>query len=289
MAASELGRRVAFGLVAAPLAILVVYLGDAPLAALLAIASALAAWEFYRIAETASYAPLSRLGTVVAALVPLSVHAIYLGLLTLPLPWLAGIVLFIFAGALLTRGPADHPIGATATTVLGIVYTGGMLSFGYALRYHPYAVGRLAGATLLVFPVLLTWTSDTGGYFVGRAFGRRRLMPSVSPGKTVEGALGAMLLCVLMAWAYVRWVLVPFAHLSISPGRVVIFALIVGAAAQVGDLCESLIKREAGVKDSSRIIPGHGGVLDRLDGMIFALPVAQLMLTLPHFLQPAIR
>jgi phosphatidate cytidylyltransferase len=289
VAASELGRRVAFGLVAAPLAILVVYVGGAPLAALLAIAAALAAWEFFRIATTASYAPLARLGTFIAALIPLAVHAIYLGLLAVPLPWLAAAVLFIFAGVLLTRGPASHPIGATATTVLGIVYTGGMLSFAYALRYHPYAVGRVAGAAFLAFPLVLTWTSDTGGYVVGRAFGRRKLMPSVSPGKTVEGALGAILLCVLVAWAYVRWLLVPFAHLGMSPGRVVLFAVIVSAAVQVGDLCESLIKREAGVKDSSRIIPGHGGVLDRLDGMIFALPVAHLMLTIPHFLQPAFR
>ena len=289
MAASELGRRVAFGLVAAPLVVIVVYLGDAPLAALLAIAAALAAWEFFRIAATASYAPLSGLGITIAALLPLVVHATYLGLVQPRLSWLAAGALLLFTAALLTRGPAERPIGATASTLLGIAYTGGMLSFGYALRYHPYAVGKAAGAALLAFPVVLTWTSDTGGYFVGRAVGRRKLMPSVSPGKTVEGALGAVLLCVLVSWLFVRFVLVPYAQLGMTTGRIVIFAVIVSAAVQIGDLCESLIKREAGVKDSSRIIPGHGGVLDRLDGMIFALPVAQLMLTAPHFLQPALR
>jgi phosphatidate cytidylyltransferase len=153
-----------------------------------------------------------------------------------------------------------------------------MLSFGYPIRYHDYAVGPLAGTALLFLPLILTWAQDTGAYAVGRTLGRRKLIPSVSPGKTVEGAVGGILVTVLVCWAYVRWVLVPVAQLGLRPADILLFAIVISVAAQVGDLAESLIKREAGVKDSSRIIPGHGGVLDRFDSLLFVLPVAHLLL-----------
>jgi phosphatidate cytidylyltransferase len=114
-------------------------------------------------------------------------------------------------------------------------------------------------------------------------------MPTVSPGKTVEGALGALICCAVASWAYARWVLAPLALLGVHPATAVLIGILLSVAVQLGDLAESLIKREAGVKDSSHLIPGHGGVLDRLDGMLFALPLAYLLLTYPHVLFPAIR
>jgi phosphatidate cytidylyltransferase len=186
-------------------------------------------------------------------------------------------VLALFAATIWARGPARRPLAVAAATSFGIAYTGGMLSFGYLLRYHPYAVGRRAGAAMLLFPLALTWTTDIGAYFVGRAIGRRKLIPSVSPGKSVEGAVGGLVLTVLAAWLYQRAVLVPTAQLTLAPGAALLFGALVSVAAQVGDLFESLLKREAGVKDSSRIIPGHGGVLDRFDSLFFALPVAHLL------------
>jgi phosphatidate cytidylyltransferase len=163
-------------------------------------------------------------------------------------------------------------------TVLGILYTGGMLSFGYALRYHRFTVDALGGAALLTLPVLLTWASDVGGYAVGRLVGRRKLIPSVSPGKTVEGAAGALVVTIAICWLYVTYALRPAAQLALAPWAVVVFGAAISVTAQVGDLAESLLKREAGVKDSSRIIPGHGGILDRLDSLLFVLPVAYLLL-----------
>jgi phosphatidate cytidylyltransferase len=172
---------------------------------------------------------------------------------------------------------------------LGGLYTGGMLSFAYAIRYHPYAVGGLplhlgrwratitAGGVLLLMPMLLTWASDIGAYFVGRAFGKRKLIPKVSPGKTVAGAWGALGSTVLVAWLYAHFVLRPVAHLDLTPLGAVVFGLVVSVAAQVGDLVESLLKREAGVKDSSKLLPGHGGILDRFDSLLFVLPVAYLL------------
>jgi len=133
-------------------------------------------------------------------------------------------------------------------------------------------------AVKLIFPLVLTWSSDIGAFFVGRAIGGRKLIPSVSPGKTVAGAVGGLVASMLVSWLYARSVLVPVASLGFTPWGALGFGAIISVAAQVGDLFESLLKREGGVKDSSRIIPGHGGILDRFDSLIFVLPVAYLLL-----------
>ena len=283
---SELSRRIAFGVVAAPVAIAIVLAGGAALAGLLAIASAIAAWEFFRMARAAGHAPLGELGCAIAGLVPLAVHARYLNLLQPRYAYLAVIVLLLLALSIWMRGTAGKPLGAVATTVLGVLYTAGLLSFGYAIRYHDYAIGSTpfagipiaAGGVLLGLPLILTWATDIGAYFVGRSVGGRKLIPAVSPGKTVSGAIGGVVVSVLATWLYVRFALEPAALLTFAPWAIVAFGVIVSVAAQVGDLVESLLKRDAGVKDSSNLLPGHGGVLDRLDSLFFVLPVSHLLL-----------
>jgi phosphatidate cytidylyltransferase len=300
---SELALRVLFAVVAAPFALWIVLAGGAPLAALLAIVSAIGAWEFYRIARASGERPLSDVGIALAGLVPLAVHAHYLGLFTVR-PALAALVLLCVLGSTIwLRGVDGRPLGAAAATLLGVLYTAGMLSFGYAIRYHDTVIGydlvgakQLAlgslvvrvppGGVLLILPLVVTWASDIGAYFTGRAVGGRRLMPAVSPGKTVAGALGGLAASMLVAYLYARGVLAPVAHLGFAPWGALLFGAVISIAAQVGDLFESLLKREGGVKDSSRIIPGHGGVLDRVDSLLFVLPVAYLLLgwlTLPVF------
>jgi len=174
-------------------------------------------------------------------------------------------------------------------TLFAVLYTGGTLSFAYGLRYHIYVIDARAGSVLLLFPLVITWITDTAGFFAGRALGKRKLMPAVSPAKTVAGAVAGLIAAMLVAWGYVVWVLAPYASLAMAP----LTALAVGAAisvmAQVGDLAESVLKREAGVKDSSHLIPGHGGVLDRLDSLFFAIPGMFFLLTLPHVLIPVVR
>jgi len=135
--------------------------------------------------------------------------------------------------------------------------------------------GVIADALL---PVLLTWSTDVGAYMFGRMFGRKKLIPSISPGKTVEGAVGGLGLAIVICLLYVRFVLMPYAQLGLTIQGAVLFAIVVSVAAQTGDLAESLLKREAGVKDSSRIIPGHGGILDRFDSLLFVMPIAFLLL-----------
>ncbi len=292
---SELTQRVLFSLVAAPVALWIVLVGGAPLAALLAIVSALGAWEFYRIARATGARPLDDAGIALAGLVPLAVHASYLGLFSVRPAAAAVVVLALMAAAIWLRGVDGRPVAAVAITLLGVVYIAGMLGFGYAIRYHDTVVGydvvgakHLAigslgvhvppGGVLLIFPLVVTWASDIGAFFVGRAIGGRRLIPSVSPGKTVSGAVGGLVTSMLVSWLYVRGVLVPVAHLGFTPWGALLFGALISVAAQIGDLFESLIKREGGVKDSSRIIPGHGGILDRFDSLLFVLPVAYLLL-----------
>jgi phosphatidate cytidylyltransferase len=153
-----------------------------------------------------------------------------------------------------------------------------MFAYIYALRYHDYAIGAGAGTILVLLPVLLTWATDVGAYAFGRSLGRRKLMPAVSPGKTVEGALGGLALAIVVCLLYVKLFLMRYAQLALTIQGAVLFAIVVSVAAQTGDLAESLLKREAGVKDSSRIIPGHGGILDRFDSLLFVLPIAFLLL-----------
>ena len=290
---SELARRVAFGVIAAPVAIAIVVYGGAPLAALLAIASALGAWEFFRIARASGQMPFDDIGVALAGLLPLVVHARYLQLYD-PYGKLSAVeiaalvVLALLALAIWMRGVTGKPLGAVGSTMLGVAYTGGMLSFGYAIRYHEYAFapahlsigGRSfaipSGGLLLLLPLLTTWASDIGAYAVGRTMGRRKLIPSVSPGKTVEGAIGGLLFSVVVAWAFTQLLLRPAAQLDFRwrPLGVIVVGAVISIAAQVGDLAESLLKREAGVKDASHIIPGHGGVLDRVDSLLFVLPIS---------------
>ena len=275
---SEFVRRLLFTIVAIPVAIACIWYGDWAFAAMIAIISAIGAWEFYRICRGVGIEPLDTIGVPAAGIRPLLLHAQQRNVFTTPPAALAVLVLVILAAAIWTRGLTRKPLAAVSATAFGIAYTAGMLSFAYALRYHPYAIGQRAGAALVLLPFVLTWTSDIGAYLVGRSIGRNKLIPSISPGKTIEGSIGALVLCAIVSWFYIRGVLQPNAHLTLTPVATIAFGLLVSVAVQVGDLAESMFKREAGIKDSSRILPGHGGILDRFDGLIFGLPVAYLLL-----------
>jgi phosphatidate cytidylyltransferase len=294
---SELTRRIAFGVVAAPIAIAIVLYGGAPLAALLAVTAALAAWEFFRIARGTGLTPLADAGIVIAGLVPLGVHARYLGLYDPNARRGIGVasILVLVAVALLgaaiwRRGVHGKPLGAVSTTLFGIVYTGGALSYGYAIRQHEYAFAPSewglfgwqipSGGLLLLLPLFATWASDIGAYAVGRTFGKHKLIPAVSPGKTVEGAIGGVVATMVVAWAYTQYVLGPATHLGFTwrPIGALGYGMLVSIAAQIGDLAESLLKREAAVKDSSTLLPGHGGILDRFDSLLFVLPISYVVM-----------
>lgn len=266
---------------------LAIYLGDAALASLIGIAAALGAWEFYRMVGHTGVKPMAALGIPMAAAVPLLVHAYHLRLFVMPLSATVLLPLLVLAVAIPMRGVEGKPLAASAITVFGVLYVGATLSFAYALRYHRFTVDAVGGTALVMLPVLLTWVTDIGAYFTGRTIGGRKLAPAVSPGKTVAGAVGGLVFSMIAAWYFGRHLLPELAQLGMTVQGSLLFGASIGVAAQVGDLCESMLKREAGVKDSSRIIPGHGGVLDRVDSLLFTLPLGYFLAGFLTF--PAIR
>ena len=274
----ELPRRILVALVAAPVAIGMVYVGNLPFAVFLGMVGGAGAWELYRMARHGGVEPLETLGIPLAAALPVFAWLDHLDMLRSPAA-VGGVVFVSLLGATIwSRGVGGRPLESVAVTVFGALYTGGMLAFGYSLRHHRFVVGAAAGTALVMFPVILTWASDIGAYFIGRWLGTTRLMPSISPGKTRAGALGALVVTAGVALLYNARVLRPWSAMALAPWTALIFGLIVSVAAQLGDLAESLLKREAGVKDSSQLLPGHGGILDRLDSLYFVLPVAYLVL-----------
>lgn len=275
---NEFPKRLLVAIVLIPIVLVCVWCGGPALVTLLALASGLAAWEFYRLAEVRGARPLSAMGVAISAIIPVLVHARYLGFWVPPVSVVALLVPLLLTAVLFARGSDGGPMAAVGITLAGIVYTGGMLSFAYALRYHEFIVDARGGTALVLFPLVVTWLNDTGAYVAGRAFGRAKLMPSVSPGKTWAGAYGAVVTSVLTTWVIAAFVLPPMAHLSMRPLGIVVVGVGLSLAAQVGDLAESMFKREAGVKDSSHLIPGHGGVLDRVDSLLFTLPVGFVLL-----------
>ncbi|HEV3137236.1 MAG TPA: phosphatidate cytidylyltransferase [Pirellulales bacterium] len=161
-----------------------------------------------------------------------------------------------------------------ALATLAVTYVGVLLSFALQLRVLG---GRESGMTAFVALVVVVKLGDIGAYSVGRLVGRHKMAPSISPGKTIEGAAGAVAFGCLGAWLSLVWLPLWSGSSAPQPMRVwLAFGLIVGGAGILGDLAESLFKRDLGSKDSSSWLPGFGGVLDLLDSILFAAPVAYL-------------
>ncbi len=277
---SELTKRVLFAVVAIPVVLLLAWLGGLPFALLLAVASGLGAWEYARMVRAAGGSPLDTAMVVLAAAIPIAVHLAATGAAIPSVSAVALLVPLLLTVALFGQGIAGGGVTGIGATLFGAWYTGGMLAFAYALRHSRFTVTDAAGLALLVLPLIITWVNDAGAFFVGRAVGGAKLMPAVSPGKTISGAIGGLLTSVIVTALYVPFVLRPVASLGMTLFTTVVFAVAVSVVAQVGDLAESMLKRQAGVKDSSSLIPGHGGVLDRVDSLLFVFPVAYLLFDL---------
>jgi phosphatidate cytidylyltransferase len=276
---ANLVRRVGFAAVAIPVALGIVWYGGLPLALLLAAAGALATRELFDLAERGQVRPARVLGMVSAvAVAPLTYATIanddFRVLMAGAWPYAAGLwLLAVLLWALAARGPGERPLEAVAVTVLAVAYTAGLPAFLLAIRHSGFERRSWAGAWLVFFPLVVTWVVDTAAMFGGRAIGGPKLAPAVSPGKTrsgsVAGVLGGLIVAPLFAW-----LVFPRVGLGIPLWQLLAIAAALGVIGQAGDLAESLFKREAGVKDSSHLIPGHGGVLDRLDSLYFVVPAA---------------
>ncbi len=191
-------------------------------------------------------------------------------------PWFFGLaaVWWIFAFTLLSGFPQNfqrNPPSAAAMCALGLLLISSTLLALATLHAMPNGVLRLIYLFFLIF------AADTGAYFAGRTFGKHKLAPNVSPGKTIEGAIGGVLLCGV-------WSLIGGVYIFHAEGNALIalllLSLVVAMFSIVGDLTESMFKRVAGIKDSGNILPGHGGILDRVDSILAAAPVMVLGLQL---------
>ncbi len=283
---SDLGTRMGVAAVGIPLGFLVVWLGGLTLAIVLLALAVGGAHEVLGIARARGVRGFRWIAyPVTGALVALAPVAGTPGAWAGPaLALLVTAGLLALAATVFLRGPDGGPLAAAGVTLLAPVYLGVPFAFGWFLRHHPVAAFETpgwAGTGLLLLPIIATWFGDTAAYFGGRATGRRKLLPSVSPRKTVEGAVWGLLGSILAA-ALVAGVFLPLLGgnepLTWLPAA--LLGLVIGVVAQVGDLAESALKREAGVKDSGAILPGHGGILDRFDALLFTLPLTWLLLPL---------
>ena len=255
-------KRVASALVLLPVFLLIVIKAPAYLFSVLVIlASAAALWELARLLELGGR-PINRVLTVIAGTavtaafaVPRSLEPFTLPAFVLALAVVAIVAAPIWRGASPTTEPA-------ANTLLAVLYVGWLL--GYGILLHQTSPN---GDRLVLFVVGVTWVGETMAYVVGSTLGRHKLAPVISPRKTVEGGVAQVVASVAMALILGAWLL---------PGCGVALAAVAGALlgviGQVGDLAESVIKRSVGTKDTGGMIPGHGGVLDRIDSLLFNLP-----------------
>ncbi len=281
-------QRVLFAVVAIPIAIGVVYWGGLPLALLVAVIAALGAHELVSIARRQQIEPLWRHALIFSALIPLGVWVSYGGALltwggldwaaALPSTWfaLAGTVIWVLTATLIRRRPSERPLGAASVTLLAPLYCAVLPSFLLGIRYATGPQGSWPATWAVFFPLVVTWICDSAAMYAGKSIGGPKLAPTVSPGKTRSGSVAGLVGGVVAAVIFNRVAMMP-SGFSISDLQAVGFGAVLSVAAQVGDLAESLFKREAGVKDSSHLIPGHGGVLDRFDALYFVVPVAAML------------
>lgn len=224
-------------------------------------ATAIGQYEFYRMAHARGFHPNRVLGIVLGVLLVLEFYQP-------PFPGagryitIAACVLAIMAGRLFSRRPVEGALEDVAATFLGVFYVALLFAFQVAIRTG------LHGRQWLVFLYFVIWASDIGAYSIGIPFGKHRLYEKVSPKKSIEGLIGALAAAAGMALLCRAWFMPP-----VGMREAVALGLVLASVGTVGDLSESLFKRAAGVKDSGGIIPGHGGILDRMDSMLFAAPV----------------
>jgi phosphatidate cytidylyltransferase len=222
--------------------------------------------EYFRIAAAKGMRPYLLPGMTAGVLLP---AALYVRGGTWA-PALITAMLIAAMAAALRRNDREHALTRMAVTVFGVLYVSWLGSHLILIRELPRAVGLgyAAGFPLVIAVFTMTWCCDTGAYVAGRLFGRHKLLPAISPGKTVEGAVGGVVFSIAGILVAGLIVDIPF-----SLTTAVALAVVASVTGQVGDLAESLIKRDAGIKDSSRAIPGHGGILDRFDSLLFTAPV----------------
>ncbi len=243
-------------------------------ALVICVVSCIAFYEYYRIVLHVSgasfFTVIPMAGFLTSAAIVLTAMT---GRFDIICMLMSCIFIFSGAGALCQYQRRPDAIDRVVMQVMGVVYLSVPMALLVMLHQDPI------GNTWILFMFVLVFLGDTGAYYAGTFFGKHKLLPQVSPGKTIQGSIGAMLATVVagclvnLALPHLPW---QMDRASLPWGLAILFFIIVSICAQAGDLFESLLKREAGIKDSGVIFPGHGGLLDRVDGVLFALPIVYL-------------
>jgi len=262
----SVAKRVLASAIFLPCLIIIARRGGFYYLALIDIMIFIGLWEFYKMMEAKGLRPYKALGILSGLALSWYVFfqqgvyanfflgVIFIGIMTLEL-------------ARREKGLAVYHI---SVTIFGVFYVAWLGSHLIMLRELPHLKGLdySLGFSFVMVVFVLTWCYDTGAFFVGMRFGRHRIFPAISPGKTVEGVMGGIAFSILGSLV-ARWILAPYLSLVQAVG----LALISSILGQLGDLVESMIKRDVKIKDASATIPGHGGVLDRFDSVLFTSPL----------------
>jgi len=279
---NELLKRVLVALIGIPLFVILIYVDGYPFFGLILLISTLSLWEFYRMSENKQIFPHKTSGMLfnVAVIAAIAYKGPAVGGALIA----GGLVVFsVYIFIVEMFSGKRNSLNNISVTIAGIVYVSLSFACMAAVRELHLFLEPL-GST--VFDSLLTtahsgqfllsifiavWICDSGAYFTGVSIGKHKMFPRVSPNKTWEGAVGGFVFSVAGFWLSLH-----FFGIDIPLVHIIVLGAIIGTIGQIGDLAESLIKRDAGVKDSSAIIPGHGGFLDRFDSMLFAVPTVCL-------------
>lgn len=281
---SNLAQRVIFASLGAVLLLGCVWYSAWTFAVFFAVAQMRMLWEFYRMMRVAGYKPAALLGGSLSVLlfagtffinyindvkpIATGAYARPASYMLLSITLLLPTILIVREMAAWPREKQDFsPFSNVGVALLGLLYVSLPMSLLTVVAFTDigYDYRRIFALLLLV------WSSDIGAYAAGKTFGKHKLAPSISPGKTWEGAIGGFLLTLVMGWAL--GYLLPELPLTYR----LVVAAVVAVFGPLGDLAESMLKRSVGVKDSGRIMPGHGGLLDRFDAFLFILPVLALL------------
>jgi phosphatidate cytidylyltransferase len=289
---SNLAQRVLVAIIAIPVICYIIIFKPFGLLGLTIIVALLAVHEFYSLAKAKGFGPQITIGMTLTALIVISFAHIqllraasflhlHLSLATLtiyllPLIMIAGIIA-IFTSELFKGFP--NPLVQVSTTIAGAAYIGFGLGAFFGIREILYDANGASSnsASFLIMLLASIWICDSAAYFIGRKFGKHKIAERVSPNKSWEGGI-AGLVAAIAAWFVARSCIGGLEEVSISTA--IAMGIIAGVFGQIGDFAESMLKRDAGVKDSSTLIPGHGGVLDRIDSILFVAPLAYLYLQL---------
>ncbi len=247
-------------------------LGQIVFSALFLLVTILGLWEFYGLVEKHGSFPMKILSIISGIILFLTLAISLTGKAQIHILWINLPVFFILFIAELFRNK-QTPFGNIASSLLGIIYIA--LPLGLAIYFFDpaHASGPLHYGTLVGYLVIL-WLNDTGAYFVGSTIGRHKLFERISPKKTWEGSIGGAVIALLTAYA------ASFIFIQHTQWQWLVIGLLIIVFGSLGDLVESMFKRSLGIKDSGKLLPGHGGILDRFDAVLFSVPFVFIFLTL---------